>query len=337
MQQLRFFCVFLLALGLPSCSNDNGKIDVSDSKVVIKIDRFEMDFFRLKTGDIRAQTTALLKKYPEFFELYNSRIINIGKSDDPSYEVNLKSFLNNKDINEVYNDIAKKFPGMGKYEIGLTDAFKRYHYFFPEKKIPQVLTFFGGFNYSVVAAERSLGIGLEYYLGEDYKPYTFLQKPKYMIQRFKPEYIVSDAVKGWITTEFVQDESKGELIHKMIHQGKLMYLTDVLLADTPDTIKLGYTARQLKWIELSELSVWSYMIDKKLIYTTEYEHISKFFNEGPFTSGLPQESPPRLGVWLGWQIVKKYMKENPTVTLPQLMAEKDSQKILNKSKYRPSK
>ena len=41
--------------------------------------------------------------------------------------------------------------------------------------------------------------------------------------------------------------------------------------------------------------------------------------------------------WLGWQIVRKYMEENPKVTLAQLMAEKNAQKILTESKYKPKK
>jgi len=60
-------------------------------------------------------------------------------------------------------------------------------------------------------------------------------------------------------------------------------------------------------------------------------------SEGPFTPGLGErtESAPKLGVWTGWQIVRKYMKENKGVTVAQLMAERDAQKILNLSKYKP--
>jgi uncharacterized protein YjaZ len=40
-------------------------------------------------------------------------------------------------------------------------------------------------------------------------------------------------------------------------------------------------------------------------------------------------------MWVGWQIVKSYMKSNKEVTLSDLMNEIDAQKILSKSKYRP--
>jgi hypothetical protein len=40
-------------------------------------------------------------------------------------------------------------------------------------------------------------------------------------------------------------------------------------------------------------------------------------------------------MWVGLQIVRSYMKNNDEVTLAELMNEKNPQKILNKSKYRP--
>jgi hypothetical protein len=51
--------------------------------------------------------------------------------------------------------------------------------------------------------------------------------------------------------------------------------------------------------------------------------------------GEKNESAPKLGVWVGWQMVKRYMQENKGISLQQLMAEKDPQKILNMSKYKP--
>ncbi|RYD80660.1 MAG: gliding motility lipoprotein GldB, partial [Sphingobacteriales bacterium] len=70
---------------------------------------------------------------------------------------------------------------------------------------------------------------------------------------------------------------------------------------------------------------------------TEYQKIQVYLSDGPFTPGLGEnrESAPKLGVWTGWQIVRKYMKENPKITLQDLMADNDAQRILNLSKYKP--
>ena len=39
--------------------------------------------------------------------------------------------------------------------------------------------------------------------------------------------------------------------------------------------------------------------------------------------------------WLGWQIISAYMQRYPNTTLPQLLALRDAQKLLEQSKYKP--
>jgi uncharacterized protein YjaZ len=58
-------------------------------------------------------------------------------------------------------------------------------------------------------------------------------------------------------------------------------------------------------------------------------------NDGPFTAEVTQDSPGRLGVWVGWRIVDSYMRNNKDVTLCELMNENDAQKILEQSYYKP--
>jgi hypothetical protein len=64
-------------------------------------------------------------------------------------------------------------------------------------------------------------------------------------------------------------------------------------------------------------------------------NIMRFIGPAPFTSVYTNASPGRTGSWLGWQIVKKYMKKNSGVSLQMLMSDNDYQKILNDSGYSP--
>ena len=63
--------------------------------------------------------------------------------------------------------------------------------------------------------------------------------------------------------------------------------------------------------------------------------INSYLNDGPFTAEISQESPGRLGLWVGWRIVDSYMTNNKDVTLIELMGESDAQKILEQSYYKP--
>ena len=40
--------------------------------------------------------------------------------------------------------------------------------------------------------------------------------------------------------------------------------------------------------------------------------IQTYIGEGPFTQGFSQEySPGNIGQWIGWQIIKKFVRKKP--------------------------
>lgn len=112
---------------------------------------------------------------------------------------------------------------------------------------------------------------------------------------------------------------------------------DAVMPELPDSLKIGYTSKQIKWAENFETGIWAYFLEQNLLYETDYFKIQKFLTEAPFTPGIgdKNESAPKLAVFTGWKIVKKYMDKNPSVALRDLMTNTNSQQILEKSKYRP--
>jgi uncharacterized protein YjaZ len=81
--------------------------------------------------------------------------------------------------------------------------------------------------------------------------------------------------------------------------------------------------------------MWHYLIEHQLLFSTRQMDIVRYINDGPTTNGFPEGSPARTGAWLGWNIVKRYMKLHPEVTLPDLMKNDHYQDILNASGYAP--
>jgi len=78
------------------------------------------------------------------------------------------------------------------------------------------------------------------------------------------------------------------------------------------------------------------LVEEEVLFSSDKNQYQKhYFNDGPFTTPFGNESSPRIGAWVGWQIVKAYMAKNPTVTIDQLIAEKDLQMIFQSSGYRP--
>lgn len=328
---------FLLVLVLQSCSQRQHVEDVSNVQLELKKHRFEQKLFAIDGTDAFHKIDQLKLKHPVFFDLFTKYMVRTASSNDSLSKASLLGFVKDKDIQSVYQESQKVFPELDAIHESLTDAFKRYHKAFPSKPVPEIYTFISGFNYAVMSADSILGIGLDMYLGADYKYYPMLGLPKYKLVRMRKEYIVTDAIKGWAQSEYEMDGTKKDFLSNVVYQGKLLYFQDALLPESEDSLKIGYTADQLAWCDKSEVSIWSFFIEKKLLYSVNYTEYMKFITEGPTTSGFPKEAPSMIGNWLGWQIVRKYMKENPTVTLEQLMNEPDAQKILTLSKYKPVK
>ena len=76
-------------------------------------------------------------------------------------------------------------------------------------------------------------------------------------------------------------------------------------------------------------------MDKRDLFKTESIVLTSYLNDGPFTAEISQQSPGRLGMWVGWRIVESYMNHHPEVTIEALLADGDAQRILEQSYYKP--
>jgi hypothetical protein len=257
------------------------------------------------------QLTRIKEKYGDFFEIYNHLIIRIGDTGSPAYEQQLRRFLTDFDIYRLRNETRAAFPALDDIESEIEKGFRHYMYYFPGYTVPRIYTFISGFNQSIVVADGILAIGLDKYLGPDHKFYSQLQLPLFQRNKMYADRIPADCLTGWAMTEFEFDEGKDDLLSNMIYQGKLLYFADRMLPHQHDTIKTGFTKAQLEWCRKNERQMWTYLVENKLLFSTDSKIIGTYINEGPFTSGFPRESPARAAVWLGWQIVDSYMRRTP--------------------------
>ncbi|MEP7168272.1 MAG: hypothetical protein ABI855_02780, partial [Bacteroidota bacterium] len=334
-------CLLLLTIVLliTSCGHER-KIGVDVSKISISqpFKRFDKELFSFGDPVNSENVKQLRMKYGSFFDLYCSRIIRIHNNDDALTAKELTQFVSDNDVKEIHRKTDSLYSNLKDVQEDLLNVFKHYSYYFPNKPVPEIVTYISAFNYQVITADSILGIGLDMYLGENCADiYASISIPKYMFRRFTRNYIVNDCIKGWFQSECDPDSVKSELLSQMIYQGKLLYYTDALAPEMSDTIKTGYTKEQLEWCLKNESNVWAFFIEQKLLYSTVLQEYIKYIDDGPTTNGLPKESPAKIGAWLGWQIVKMYMNNNPDITLEQLLKEKDAQKILNNSNYKPKK
>ncbi len=335
----QIYLIFSIGLILSSCTR-NKKIDVSNINIDVKIERFDHDFDAMHSKPMALQAAYLQKQYGSFYPDFIERILQVGSTKDTTYFKPLRQVFAGKAYNDLKHDADAAFPNMDRQNASLTEAFKYIKYYYPQKPLPRVYAYISGFQAQTTIGDGYFGIGIDLFLGADSRFYPSLTNafPHYLSRWFTPDNITPRVVEGIAREDmFPEDDNDKALLNKMIYNGKIMYFMDKILPDVADSTKIRYTTEQLKWCNEFEGKIWGYFLEQNLLYETDYQKIQKYLTEAPFTPGLGEknESAPKLAVWTGWQIVRKYMDKHPDVTLPQLMADKDAQKLLNESGYHP--
>lgn len=332
----KYLFVFMM-LSLAACATKKPVPDVSGIQVPLQTIRFEKDFFAIDTNHIEEGLDALNKKYPSFLKDYLYNILAAVPQPDSVVKY-VRLFK--RDYQYVYAAAEKQFVHWDVTENELHKAFQFLHYYFPQYPLPQrIVTFIGPIE-GIANALTSTGmaIGLQSYLGKDFPAYQtdYITQvyPVYKSRRFEPAYIPVNCVRN-ILDDMYPDRSVGRpLIERMVEAGKRLYVMDAVLPFTADTLKTGYTAKQLEGCVAHEKTIWSFFVQNNLLYETEGNTINPYINDGPGTPDLGAEAPGFIGQFTGWQIVQKWMEKNPKTTLDALM-QKNPKDLFDEAKYKP--
>ena len=301
-------------------------VDVKEQNVKLSIHDISKDFF-----NDSIPLTTLRQQYPFFFD---------AKTPDDVWEKQRK----NKEELSVYTQSKKAFGDYSQLNNVLTPMFQRYQFYFPEYKIPKVYTYSSGLqnlNYPVMFSQQSgmMFIAMDAYFGAKSKLYDSIGVERYLRANMEMDRLPSQAVDA-IANDIVTFSPRNQLfVDKIIYEGKKMILQDALLSDTPDEYKMGYTPEQIEWCIANEGQIWNFFVEQNYVFSSDASLDKRFLAVSPFSkfnNEIEQESPGRIGAWIGWQIIRQYIKENPKVELKTLLEDMDGQKIFKDSKYKPA-
>jgi hypothetical protein len=326
-------CSMLLLLG--SCSKSNRfEINTAKNRVEVKIHRFDKDLLSIDTTKMKAGVDRLYARYPDFLPVFTATILETAATDTPAVRNLFHQFLVDTAFKAVNKKALRTFTNVTDIEKQVSDAYTYIHYYFPEVKLPEIYFFVSGFNRAVMINNKFIGVGTDFYLGSNYPGYKNFTY-QYMLYNMRRESVATDLVSTTLFRMFVMNSSEYRLLDNMLFRGKIMYLLSVFMPNEKPEDIMGYTPEQWKWSKTNEKQIWGYMIDQKHLFSTDVQLIRKYMNDAPFTAPVSQDSPGRLGTWLGWQIVESYMNKNPKATLTDLMKINNYQKMLEASGYRP--
>ena len=318
---MRKYIIALLVVAAFAACDKKSKVEKAVEEIPLELEvyRFDKAFFETLPNEL----ANLKAEYPFFFPEGVSDSVWTEKMQNPLWR-------------ELYQEVEKKYSNFDKQTSEIDDLFKHIKYYFPNATMPKVYTVIADMDYNskAIYANDKLIIALELYLGKDHK---FYDKAKYIKQNFEERQMMPDIVTSFSLGKIPPPREK-TLLSEMIYYGKQLYLKDELLPNYNDAEKIGYVPEQITWCEENESYIWRYFIEKELLYSTDSKLPNRFTNLAPFSKfylEIDNESPGRVGQWIGWQIVRSFMKNNENTM--QEMLKLDAKDIFEKSKYKPKK
>ncbi len=315
------FAIFIISVLFLGC-NEGPKVseEVKKINIDLQVDRFDKEFAAATPENL----SVLKKKYPYLFPERYADSVWVAKMKD-TIQV------------ELLSEVEKTFSNFSNQEQSLELLFQHIKYYFPKFETPKVVTVTSDVDYSnrVILTDTLLLIGLDNYLGSEHRFYRDIQN--YISADLDSQYLAVDVASAF-AKKVVPGPQERTFLAQLIYYGKELYLKDRLLPLETDAQKVNYTEEQLLWSEANEQAIWRNFIENEYLYSTDNTLARRFLDPAPFSKfglELDNESPGRVGRYIGWQIVKAFMDKNE-VTLQQLLS-LPAEEIFKKSNYKPRK
>lgn len=316
-----FFVVSLLLL--QNCKKENQnpwKIEIKNPAQNVEVTDISKEFY-----DTNVTLEEFKQKYPWFQ----------GSVPDEDYSIRRADTAEVK----IYKEAISKID-IAKLNSDLTGLFSHIKYYFPEFKTPQVYLFssvLSGIMEPIFYRDdvNMLFIDITGFMGENNPNYKGLEQ--YFQTSMNPQNIVPK-VSEVLANYFVQPNlNHQKFIDELIYNGKIMTLQDAFLPDFPDYLKMHYSQKQYEWAKQNEVNIWNYFVENNLIFSDDLRLKERFINPGPFSkfyTEIDNESSPRVGIFTGWQITRKFFQQNPETKLTDFL-KMNAQDIFNQSNYKP--
>jgi hypothetical protein len=326
-----FLCSFLISCEstvvetsyIPETKGINASVDLI---------RFEQAFFNLDTTIIGSELEDLQNKHPEFTGGYLSSVL--GVRDSISGRQQILGYLNYSDARYTYDTIQEVFGDMPLIQEQLNQLATYYQYYFPKNQaLNKAFTYLSEYHGDRLAIidEGFIGLPLDMALGQGYPPYTFLKIPAYDQRTCTKEHLVpkaADAMAQHLVAAVTKPKGN-HLIDLMLYNGKVMYLTDLLLPTVEDSLLFGFSSLQMQYCKSGEYKLYEHITNEELMYSSNTKDINKYVSKGPFR---PQfDLPGNSGSWLGYRMIRSYerhLKDKLKSAKPNLSARELDQEIL---------
>ncbi len=318
---LRIYITIILGLLVFSC-NEDSKLEAEIAKIEtdVIVERFDRAYSQAQPEDIPKLKTA----FPFLFSKHIPDSVWVNRMVD-SYQVELHKATHDKfgDFNETSSDIERLFQHLKYYDKSFSE--------------PRVVTLtnFVDYRNKVIVTDSVVLIAIDNYLGSDHEFYANI--PKYLADNMEASQVVVDLADAYAEKWIFQTQRK-TFLDEMIFFGKQLYFKEIMIPFKTDAENIGYSVDQLEFAQVNENMIWTQFVQNEMLFDTDSSLPARFIAEAPFSKfylELDNQTPGRLGQYIGWQIVRAYM-DNNNVSLKEML-QTDAAEIFNKSNYKPPK
>ena len=316
--QIKIFVIIISVL-LLSCDYNKNKVSKNGINYIdVEFDRFEKNFFNSSLDSL----PKLIDEYPFLF----SKRFSLDE---------WKAIKTDSTRKEIFNKTDSVFKNFKSVENGVKKIFTNTKNFFPNFKSPKLITLNNGidYKYKIIDSDSIILISLDCYLGENI---FYNNIPAHISKLMVPEFVAID-ISELISSRYVEIPLDRKFISKIIYHGKLLFLMKEVSGIDP-LKALGFHKNNKDWMMQNENNVWKYFVENDLLFSTQSSLDYRFLANAPFSKfglSIDFESPPMVGRWIGYQIVKSYSKKNKS-NLNDLLNQ-DNYELYLKSNYKPNK
>lgn len=324
--------IFIGLLILSGCKKEETCAFVPDTSNV----RIELNIEQLQDSIVSLSSK---KKLVDFFSR-NTKLRDIffnrpAYPNDSVFINELHSRFNNPHFDSLLIDTKQVFGDLSELNDQLEIAFTNLTYYYPNFQPPRIQTVITGMESDIYVSDSLVIIGLDYYLGSNarYKPNMY----DYMLRRYQKNFIVPSILLLYGIDESFNKTNLDDrtVLADMIAYGKTYYFAKQMLPCVPDSVFIGYTKEEMEGSKQNSDLIWKRLVEDEVFYATSHLVKQKYVAERPKTLEVGEKCPGRIATWVGWEVVKKYMREHQETSLPDLMANPDAAQIFTSSKYRP--
>lgn len=329
----KYIYLFTLIFLMISCDSSPKEVDVSEVETVVAVSRLDLE---LPNCNNVQDVKALLDKNKGLVNAF----LDYGILPDENVMAEKFWLLAGDDkFKELFAEVNNEYKDISDVEPQLESLYKHIKFYFPRFKEPtlyMIMGGFGGFDANFMN-DTTVVLGMENFLTKKGKYFPRRETtPYYLHRHFTRDKIASKISNMLGQYEFANfNTNDNALINDMIYWGKIYYFTEHMIPLAPDSVIIEYTPDEMNRVEMNKVETYAYFAKNEFFYNEEKAAERKFVAPRPVTNEIGDKAPGRIGRYLGWEIVRSYMKNNSKVTLEELMKDMDHKGIFRKAKYKP--